>query len=347
MSRDPSLWFRKFNKCWYSTIHGKQTNLGEDKKAAKEKLRQLLSDYSSKRPVKVFKGNVWELLDSFLDDAKQNTADATYNWYRMRLQYFKDGVEDMPVKKLKRYHVTEWLNGKPDWSPTYKAGIVTAIKRAFSWAADEERIEVNPLRSLKKPAAEHREVKLSAEDFAKVLAEIKYAPFRDIICFVFLTGIRPQEARAIKNEWIRHEEKIIVFPVLKSKGKKRARIIHLTDEAYVILKRWAEKYPEGPVFRNRLKQPWKANAFACRFKRLEGKIGFRVRMYDLRHAYAHDGLTKGGISPEVMATLLGHQDTRMLMQVYGGLLNAPEYMREQATKARASVPVLSIEGASK
>ena len=41
---------------------------------------------------------------------------------------------------------------------------------------------------------------------------------------------------------------------------------------YDILAKWAAKYPEGPCFRNRNKEPWRANNFACRFYRLEKKI---------------------------------------------------------------------------
>jgi integrase len=329
------MWFRESKQAWYTTIHGEQVYLGKDKPAAKIEFRRQMITYHEKRPIKAFKGNVWELMDSFLDDASLNTSPSTYDWYKTRLQYFKDDVQDMPVRSLKPFHVKDWLNGK-QWGPTFKAGVITALKRVFNWAVEEERIEVSPIRSLKKPAAEHRELTITAEDFANILLKLRKDSFRDILTFVWLTGCRPQEARAIEARWIKHNERIVVFPVKKSKGKKRSRVIHLTDEAYTILAKWALKNSDGPVFRNRLKSPWTANAFACRFQRLKAKIGMQLTMYALRHSYAHNGLTKSGIAPEVMAALLGHTDTRTLYAVYGHLLKATEFMRAAAEKARPS-----------
>lgn len=340
MAREPKIWFRESKQAWYTTIHGEQINLGKDKAAAKIEFRQRMNTYHEAKPVTVFKGNVWQIMDAFLEDASLNTAPATYDWYKTRLQYFKDDVPDMPVRSLKPFHVKDWLNGKK-WGSTFKAGIITALKRVFNWAVEDERIEVSPIRSLKKPATEHRELTITSEDFANILLKLRKDAFRDILTFIWLTGCRPQEARTIEAKWIKHDERIIVFPVKKSKGKKRARVIHLTDEAYAILAKWALKSPEGPVFRNRLKSPWTANAFACRFYRLEEKIGLHLNMYALRHSYAHSGLTKGGIAPEVMAALLGHTDTRMIYSTYGHLLKATDFMRAAAEKARPS------EGASK
>lgn len=338
-------WYWKLRKEWVVNVRGKRHYLGHDKKKAVDEWHRL----EQAEPPKADRNSVWEVLDAFLDHAEKNTADATYGWYKDRLQYFKDGVPNKPANRIKVRDVQTWLDSKENWSDTYKAGVVTAIKRAFKWAAeqDDELISGNPLAGLKKPTAEHRELSLTAEDFLKILGSVKDEPFRDLLTFIWLTGCRPQEARAIEASYIRPAEKIIVFPVKKSKGKRKARVIHLTDESFSILQKWASRFPTGPAFRNTDGNPWRANAFACRFQRLEKKTGIKLRMYDVRHQYAHDGLTKTGVSPEVLATLMGHQDTRMLMKVYGHLLNAPEYMREQAKKARASMPVASSEGVSK
>jgi integrase/recombinase XerD len=327
-------WFWKLRNEWVVNIRGKRHYLGEDRDAAYDKWHEL----ARSTPPLVESKTVWAVLDLFLDDVQKTKAPATYQWYKDRLQYFKDGVPNMPTSAIKPRHIREWLNSK-EWSDTYKAGIVAAIKRSFKWAAehDDELVSGNPLAGLKKPAAEHRELNVTVEDFAKILASVKDEPFRDLLTFIWLTGCRPQEASAIEAAYIRPEDQLIVFPVKKSKGKKKARVIHLTNEAFVVLMKWAAKNPKEPVFRNSRGNKWRANAFACRFKRLESKVGLRIRMYDLRHSYAHDSLTKGNVAPEIVATLLGHTDTRMLMKVYGHLLNAPEFMREQANKARTSV----------
>jgi integrase len=325
-------WFWKKRGEFVVNVRGKRHYLGEDREAAFDEWHRLCRE----KPQPVSTNTVWAILEAFLDHAAKNTVPATYEWYRYRLQQFKDALPDQPVHAVKVYQVTDWLD-KQDWGATYKAGMVTAIKRAFKWADDGGRIERNPLKALKKPSPDQREVTITAEDFANILLKVRKDGFRDILTFIWLTGCRPQEARAIEAKWINHESRVIVFPVKKSKGKKRARVIHLTDEAYTILARWAEKYPDGPCFRNRKKEPWRANNFCCRFYRLQAKVGFKLRMYDLRHSYAHSGLTKGGIAPEVMAALLGHTDTRMIYSTYGHLLKATDFMRAAAEKTRPSV----------
>jgi hypothetical protein len=41
---------------------------------------------------------VWEVLDEFLEHGCKEVASTTFQWYKERLQYFKDGVENMPFQ---------------------------------------------------------------------------------------------------------------------------------------------------------------------------------------------------------------------------------------------------------
>ena len=129
-----------------------------------------------------------------LDHAKAASAPSTYEWYRYRLQQFKDALPDQPVHTLKVYQVTDWLD-KQTWSATYQAGMVTAIKRPFKWAEERRRIDKNPLRELKNPTLDQREVTITAQDFANILRKTRKDSFHDILAFIGLTGCRPQEAR--------------------------------------------------------------------------------------------------------------------------------------------------------
>ena len=57
--------------------------------------------------------------------------------------------------------------------------------------------------------------------------------------------------------------------------------------------------------------------------------------YRGRHSCAHHGLTDGGLSPEVIATLLGHGSTHMISAAYGHLIENKEFMRKAAGRVRA------------
>ena len=62
-----------------------------------------------------------------------------------------------------------------------------------------------------------------------------------------------------------------MFPVKESKGKKLPRVVYLPDTAIDIVKRLADAYPTGAIFRNADGVPWKRYAINCAFIRLEKK----------------------------------------------------------------------------
>ncbi len=66
---------------------------------------------------------------------------------------------------------------------------------------------------------------------------------------------------------------------------------------------------------------------------MQAELGFKVAMYSLRHSYAHHAITKGGLSLEETASLLGHKSTQMVYQRYGKLRKNKPFMREMAKRA--------------
>jgi hypothetical protein len=75
-SRGP--WYWKLRKEWVVNVRGKRHYLGANRKAAFEKWHDL---EGQPEPVKVESNSVWEVLDAFLESAKADTSEATYNWY--------------------------------------------------------------------------------------------------------------------------------------------------------------------------------------------------------------------------------------------------------------------------
>ncbi len=340
MARTPKPWYRKARKEWCVTIGGVLHRLGNDKQDAKRKFHELMAD----QPSTVSADTSWGICDLFLGHVLANRSPATYGWYKDRLQYFKDAIPNMLTDQLEADRVQDWLNAQ-SWSPGYKRGIVTAIKAAFRWAYRLRKIRRNPVDGLTRPEATPSEDFLTDEEFKKLMSFVKDEPFQDILRLMRHTGARPQEL--VKLEARHLFDGYCQFLKAESKGKKRERVIFLDDEAQKIVKKWAKKNPEGVILRNYHGKPWRANAFACRFKRLEEKVGKRITMYSIRHGFAHSSLTKAELSPEVVATLMGHKDTRMIYATYGHMMKNTKFMREQLKKATASVPKASTSGVSK
>ena len=102
-------------------------------------------------------------------------------------------------------------------------------------------------------------------------------------------------------------------------GKKGDRQILLDDEAVVILRKWALKYPEGPVLRNTRGRRWSTTAVISRFRRLRKDLKFKVSSYVARHSFATDLLQIGADLRSVRG-LLGHANistTNIYLHVCG------------------------------
>ncbi|MCY2962669.1 MAG: tyrosine-type recombinase/integrase [Planctomycetota bacterium] len=150
---------------------------------------------------------------------------------------------------------------------------MTAVARLLNWAAKEDLIERNPLQNkFEKPPAGNREQLISPEEYQAILKHVT-GGFRDLIVTAWETGCRPQEVTRVEARHVELTGSRWIFPVKESKGKKRQRIVYLTDGALEITKRLMRENPEGPLFRNRNGDPWTSYAVNCNFLRLQSTMG--------------------------------------------------------------------------
>lgn len=184
----------------------------------------------------------------------------------------------MKVSDLKPFHLTQASDAKPDWSNNTRHDFVTAVKRAFNWALDEEMIDKDPIARAKKPAREARELAIGPEDFAEVMAAIEEPGFRALLDFAWETGVRPQEIIKIEARHVMPDLRRVVLPPKKAKGKKRHRVIYLTDAGLAMLEPLMEG--RGPLFRNSDGQPWNKDSINCAFCRLRLRLAERMMERD-------------------------------------------------------------------
>jgi integrase len=123
-----------------------------------------------------------------------------------------------------------------------------------------------------------------------------------------------------------------MFPASESKNKRTPRVVYMTPKAMEITRRLAEKYPQGPIFRNMDRRPWTPYATSCRFTRAKKKVGVKVSLYALRHTWMNRMLING-VDAFTVATLAGHSDPSMLAKHYAHLSQAPGYLSQQAMRA--------------
>ena len=325
MARTPKPWFRKDRKAWFVTIDGTRFNLGPNKSEAFQEFYKLMA-----APVKLNRVSVFSVMDEFLEWTSNHRAKATYTFYQERLKRYVHDTSDMDCSALRPFHVQKWLDSK-DWGPTFKAGVVTTIKRCFNWAVRQGYLEKSPVQFLDKPKSDRRDTPVTRKEYEAILANVKPSdPFYDLVVFSWETGSRPQESLRFTSEEVDATKMRIVMKNPKARGPQW-RIVHLTKKAMKIVNKHAELNKEGPVFRNTVGNPWTPNCCACRFGHLKQKVGRTVALYDFRHAYGTDML-KSGVDPLTVAELMGHTSVKMLMETYQHVSQDAEYMRAQVEK---------------
>jgi integrase len=347
MPRNPAPWFWDQLQEWCVRIDNKRHRLGKNPEGAptpskNKKGKWIVPDEISKafhllrageKKKEVPSDSVKAIVDLFLDWTKTHRAPLTHLWYLGHLQSFVDSLTPatLAVDRLKSHHIDTWIDSH-DWGPSTRRGAMTAVARCMNWAAKKDRIAHNPIyRKLDKPAASKREVVLSAKDFAAILKHTS-GEFRELIETVWETGCRPEEIVKVEARHVELKNERWKFPIDESKGKKKSRIVYLSDKALKLTKRLMAEHPTGPLFRKPNGTPWHRYDVSQYFQRLEPKLGVQYRLYDMRHSFITNGL-RNGVDPVTMANLVGHVDLKMIHEIYNHTSLDTTFMKTAAKKA--------------
>jgi site-specific recombinase XerD len=299
MARTPKPWFRTERSEWCVHFRGQMYKLGAHPEGFPAP-RQVKGKWNAPQPIlQVFHALlgkpadaaphlpsttsngllVADVFEKFLEWCQKNRSPHTYEWSQNHIQSFLDSLDDkrLPVDILKPFHVQDWVDSKGDWGPNHRRGGITAIQRAFSWAEKIGHIDKSPIRHVEKPAPKRREQVLTQSEFDTLLLLVQDITFRDVLEFCWETGSRVQEVRVIEASHYKPERGRLEIPPQQAKGKKRWRIIYLTDRSEAIVRRLCADHLESQIFRNMNGNQWDAQNFNSRFVRLQHRLG-RARL---------------------------------------------------------------------
>jgi len=330
MERRPKPWFRK-GRGWFVTIDGRQVPLGPEKEAAYRRFHELMAE--PKRPTNLQHPLVSQVLDEFLEWTKNNRAPATYETCRTRLQSLLDSLPpNLTVQQLKPFHIQHWLDAHPNWSSTSGRSNVATAQRAFNWAMKMGHISSSPVAYFEKPPAESRDRIVTSQEFEQILSHVRDDEFTDLLNLHWETGCRPQESLYVEARFVDLKNSRWVFPIKKSKGKRKPRIVYLNHAAMSLTRRHMEKWPDGPIFRNTQGRPWNKDSISCRFRQIKAKTGTRYCLYLFRHTFA-TRMLEAGLDALSVALLLGHSNAAQLSTTYQHLNHNPGHLLDQLRKA--------------
>ncbi len=347
MARTARPWYWIERGGWYVSISGQRHHLGDHPDGFPAPRRQRGKWNAPQRILDCFhellaaptSGTisiappVTDVFEQFLEWCEKNRSPRTYEWSQNHIQSFLNSLPSTQIRtdSLKPFHVQQWADSKTTWGANHKRGAITVVQRAFSWAEKMGHIVKSPIRHIEKPAPKRREQMLTVDEFRSLLAAVKDLSFRDVLEFCWETGARVQEVRFIEAAHLNLDRCRIEIPPAEAKGKKRWRIIYLSDRAEQIVRRLSSEYPTGPMFRNQDSNPWQAQAFNNRFCRLQVKLGVKYALTAIRHSFA-TRMLEAGVDHLTVSALLGHADGAMLAKVYSHVGVRTDFLREELRK---------------
>jgi integrase len=289
MPRQPQPWFRK-GRGWYVQLNGKKVFLGHGKKEAQQRFHETMAAKPAMLASIPRQGiTVVSVLDAFLDwlgnRVQEGTkAQRTFDWYKRYLQSFASfGTADyaiggLTIEQIEPFHIYQWADSHPRWK-TGKRGAMSAVQRAFCWAARAGLLNTiggqSPLAALEKPPQGRREELVSDQEYREALSAVNDQEFRDLLELAWETGSRPHELFTVEAAFVEPVTACWVFPIRLSKGRKTQRVVYLSDRALEITRRLMLKRPNGPLLLNTEGKPWCVSSVKCRFQRICRELGRR------------------------------------------------------------------------
>ena len=224
--------------------------------------------------------------------------------------YFKN--ED--VRLLFDDRINDFLFSLPDKLKSKTIKNIMSTLHAFLTSLHHEKILFN-VPQFKKITVQKPSIKwVSFEDQDKVLQNIP-AQHRAIVQFLFNTGCRPGEARALLWSDVDLKQMVITIRHAFSgkvhrqitKGKKE-RQLPISTELYTLLENHPETLRSHFVFtikgkaygQNRINREWKA---ACKLAGIEG-----VNSYGGTGTVSQSQLYNNGVGLDMIGEMLGHAD---------------------------------------
>jgi integrase len=352
MAKQPGPWFWQARNGWYVIHDGHRHRLGAHPDGAAKPVQSKKTGRWNAPPeiLEAFHKlmgtdpaaaeadeAIVNILDDFITWTKENRAERTAERYEDIIQDFVKfkGMGRLGVQELTSEHVTRWLNARPKWGPTTKRNAITAIQRGFNWACKNRGLNKrggNPIKGMEKPEANTRTEIITPAEFEKLLKAVPDEAFRDLLIVSYDSGGRPFEVKRLEKKHLQLEKQRAVIPKEEAKGKRHPRTIYFpTAKSIEIIKRLAEKYPTGPLFRNRRGNAWTGMAVKCRFEDMDDVLGRRITHYSFRHGFITRKLV-AGVDSHVVASLAGHRDTSMIDRVYSHVADDHEFMLKEASK---------------
>ncbi len=218
-------------------------------------------------------------------------------------------------------------------SPATFNRYIAYLQAILNWGVQNDIIPANPFKGFKRKKEDPYKVPIITPDELEKLLGVAPEHLRWALLVAFYTGCRPGQTELFRLRWddVNWQEKTIT--IYGSKTKK-IRKVYLNDAFFNML---VDKYKKRDCdyiisYRGRpvksLRKAWKKAKQAAGITR-------RLRLYDIRHAFATYMLAAGA-DLKAVSEMMGHNSTKMTADRYY------ELVKDLKKQAVSKLPVLSI-----
>ena len=279
------------------------------------------------------------LIEGFLLSCKvENKSPKTISFYQNNLDKFqwylnKFGIETIDATTIRSF--LGYLKDTPSrWdssnaranrmvTPTTVKSYYISLSALFTWAMEEELIDVNPMATVKKPKLQHKAINgLDKEVIRKLLNSMNGKDLSSLrnkaILYMFLdTGLRLSELANLTLSDI-NLDKGIIKTIGKGNKERFARIGIKTQKA---LWNYLARRPVDTdyVWQGKDNNKMATDSIAQMIRNLGKRNGMRLSPHRLRHSFAISFL-RNGANPFELQIALGHSTlemTRLYTQALG------------------------------
>ena len=171
MARQAKVWWNKQKGAWCSDIGGARRVLAkgkQNKSLATERLRELLKEQALLADVN---GSVTvaALCEAFVDDAKENLEQRTYESYKYSCQKFVNEFGMRAAHTIEPQDIACFRRTLKSLSPTTQGIVLRSVERCFNWGVEARLIPAHRLGRIRKPQSRKRERFLTDDEFRLLL----------------------------------------------------------------------------------------------------------------------------------------------------------------------------------
>lgn len=340
MPRPAKIWLRKQTGYYCVTFQGKITKLSKDRKEAERKFHLLMAEKEEIQPT-VHGPSFKKLAIDFLEHTQGDKNAETLAIQRKILKTFCEHQKAVRARDLRGHMVTRWLAhenawrqkaGRKVWGESTKALAIKTIKAVCNWAVRQGHLTENPIKKLSSGKVARRDRVITAEEKRQIL-EYVTPDFADFLRVVDQTGARPYtEVGRLEARHIDFAAGTATLKEHKTARKTgRPRVLFFTPETLEILRRRAERYPVGLLFRTRRGSGWTRSNSGKWFREIRDTLGINICCYLYRHSRITQALVSG-VPVEVVAELCGNTP-QIIHRFYSHVAKDQAALRAAAQRA--------------